>query len=125
MAKYNNVKVLCLDGVPDTEGDVFERAGLSFDKEVYVFSNPGNKLSAALGTASLHLEEDGLYGDIETFDNITFPFDNITFPLYPSVTGTVLERQENLLTKTKITSLGLTILKNSDPRIEPIGKANE
>lgn len=120
-----NVRVLIVDDVPDSQGEIFDPAGLElpttpvrvcidFDVAKYV------------GTATLRRDELGVVADMEVF----LPEYADLLPLIPGIGGSCMSRSEWnppqpdgarwLLTRVIVTDIGLYTMCNSDRRIGPV-----
>jgi hypothetical protein len=117
MRTFPNTLVLHLDAVPDDQGETFDPNGLCFVPECYVSKSPGsNALEDIIGFAKLHIGADkNLYADITILNFVEGPL-----KLFPSVVGSVLERNGTVLSQTVVKGLGLTTSPNTDKRIPAI-----
>src|SRR6266851_6079889 len=116
MRTINEVLVLILDGVPDSQGEVFDKAGLEFRNYVWVTDEFKQGIRNLLGTAFLYLGKDGnLYADItierDSYGPVT---------VFPGVGGVVKERVGNVIKRTEIFETGLHARPNADLRIPQI-----
>jgi hypothetical protein len=114
MAHYK-FKVLNMDGVPDDSGDVFLPGSVTLPVGmVPVCMNYSEEYDGLVGYASLSVEGDALYADLETSHHISC--------LIPGVGGRVTDRTNGIV-KRRITDIGLFMHHNQDKRIAPIGGA--
>lgn len=104
------IKVLNLDNIPDSQGEIFDSNGLEVPKEVPLYLN--FNYDKPIGHAILEKREDGVYAQINTSTFIK--------GLYPAIGGKLSERDGNTLLKVKITMLGVCNSPNSDKRILPL-----
>jgi len=112
MAHYS-FKVLNMDGFPDDSGDIFLPGSVILPVGmVRVCANYTEEFGGLVGYASLSVEGDALYADIDTFRDIT--------GLTPGVGGQVIDRTDGVV-RCRATYIGLFSHHNQDKRIAPIG----
>jgi hypothetical protein len=124
MKKYNDIKVLNLDGVPDSMGETFDCKGVTAHPEVPIYWN--HDTSKQIGVANLYVlptteHFEGMYANLE----ITDPdVEAVIVPIYPSVGGKTYARDsnnKNILTSVQVTYINLDSYPNCDHRIQPLG----
>lgn len=112
------IKILNLDAVPDSSGEVFDPAGVSIgDGIVPVRFEFKDDLESVMGQAQLSREADGIYATLELLPRCL----EASKLLYPAVGGVVQERKDKVLLKTEIRMVGLSTSKNADSRIPSVG----
>jgi hypothetical protein len=110
------VAILVCDGKPDSSGEVFRKDGVQLpDTEVPVVLEFQNDLAAHIGKAKLYWRENVLFADLDLLD--TRMKENASKILYPAVDGVVHERRGDVLYKTEVKRVGLSIGCNADSRI--------
>lgn len=116
------VKVLNLDQVPDSSGEVFDPEGISLaEGHVPVQFEFEDDIGSYLGTAVLSRESDGVYAELEILPHQV----DAVKTLYPAVGGSVFERLGKVLLKTEIRSVGMSTSKNADSRIATVGQQTQ
>jgi hypothetical protein len=112
------IKVLNLDAVPDSSGEVFDPAGISIEAgTVPVRFEFRDDLESVMGQAQLSREADGIYATLDLLPRCL----ETAKLLYPAVGGVVRERMDKVLLKTEIRMVGLSTHKNADSRIPSVG----
>lgn len=111
------VKVLNLDEVPDSTGEVIWADGVTLPEgDVPVQYNFSTDAVDHMGYAKLERREDGVYADITLL-----PRDKDNAPAcYPAVCGVTFDRSGPDIKKCAIRSIGLSLSKNADPRIKTL-----
>ena len=119
MSKNVRILVLIPDGVPDTVGEMFDPTGLELPGDlVPVALKFWREIENHLGWAKLSQEADGrVYADIEFFEE---PGPALKI-LFPAIEGRVLEHEGKVLSRVRITRIGLGG-KNCDSRIKTLGE---
>ena len=112
------IKVLNLDGVPDSVGDIFSAdTVVTFDKDGVpiktAFFDPS--IEATRGRAMLNREGDALYAYVSFYQE----------PLrgYPAVGGVLTEHEGPVMKKVAIKEIVISEKPNADKRIERIPEA--
>lgn len=119
------VKVLNLDGRPDSVGDVIEPDGVELKPEPvpveWGFDDaPRNRM----GAARLERRADGVYAEVELNKDWAQDIAGVRL-MYPAVGGVTLERggRDPLhIKRCLVTRIGLSSSKNADPRIPSVGE---
>jgi hypothetical protein len=115
------LKVLYLDGRKDDQGDIILQNGMILPEgRIPVTFGYSDKLRDHMGSAELTLKEGILYADIDLLLN--WQNNPGLHALTPAVTGIIMERNEEVVTKCQIKTLGLFLTKNVDKRILSIGE---
>jgi hypothetical protein len=116
------IKVLNLDGVPDSVGDVFNKdTVVTFPEKVPVsysfFPEDGTMDEAVrnhIAFATLERAEDGIYASFEPVEG------KFIGGLTPAIGGVANERENAHMKSVRITCIGMMAMRNSDARILPI-----
>lgn len=116
------VKILNLDGVPDSLGEVIEYAGVKvLDCNVSVVLNFSNEIRDNIGVARLVRLKDGVYAEIEIRGAWKLDLESIK-RLTPAAGGVIFERTGNTIKRCEITHVGLCFGPNCDKRIKSIAE---
>lgn len=116
------VKVLNLDDVPDSAGEVIVAAGVEMPAGTvpvqYEFSE---KIRDQLGQATVERRDDGIYANIEIYGHWADDIEKMAKArlLYPAVGGVTFEKSDGTIHRCRITRISLGS-GNADSRIEPI-----
>jgi hypothetical protein len=113
------VKILNLDGVPDSAGDTIVGAGLEIPGPVPIQWKFSDRPQDLMGMAFLERREDGIWARLCLNGEWS---ENSVWPLTPSIGGVCLERLEGTITSARISSVGLDYGPNMDRRIKSIGE---
>ena len=112
------VKVLNLDGVPDSEGETFDPAGVElppFDVPIqFRFWDTPEDL---MGWATLEKRPDGVYAQLKLNPERV----EEAKKLWPSIGGRVTKREGTLIKHCEVRVIGLYDRPNQDRRIEKVG----
>jgi hypothetical protein len=107
--------VMIADGIPDGSGMIHPLGSVGVP-DIRVAVTLGYNPAAQIGTATLWVVEDKIYGVFDLFESFCgFP------PMTPAIKGIVESRDGDIIWKSSILSVGLFHdCANVDPRIEPI-----
>lgn len=115
------VKILNLDGIPDSSGEIIDPAGVEFEPEVAVEYEFSGELRDQMGFAKIEKTEDGLYATIE-LNKHWKQDESVVVLLSPCIGGVVVDRKDNTLLKCKINRIGICRGPNTDHRIKSIAE---
>lgn len=115
-----NVTVLIMDDQPDSQGDVFDPAGVKVPAEVKLTHGFDNHPDAHLGTAKLRVEGNKVVADLDFVSDRIPP--ELRKHLYPAIGGYIEVKEGAVIKKCRIDTLSVSANPNSDPRI---GKLEE
>lgn len=126
MALAKNVLVLHVDNVPDSQGHVFDPAGIELPEvEVPVFYDNLESPQGFRGFAKLKRGDDGnIYADID-FRGPETQVDRLA-NLYPSIIGILFAESKvfdvRVLDYVCITGVGVSPMRNTDHRIKTLSE---
>jgi len=111
-----SVAIIVCDGVPNSSGDIFRKDGVEVpDSEVPVVLEFGWDLDSIVGKAKLHWREDVLFADLELLP--ARMKENGPKVLYPCFDGLLVDKRGNVIYKSLLRKVSLSVDQNSDKRI--------
>jgi len=116
------VKILNLDKMPDSMGEIFDPPGVTVrEGEVPVVYDYSDDITKLMGYATLEVAVDGVYATIRPFKET----EKTIMYLYPGAGGMTTERVGNIIKKCQIRVVGVHMGRNTDYRIKTIGEQLE
>jgi len=111
--------ILNLDGQLDSAGDSFPpNTQIELPETVHCYYEFDKK--KPLGIGKIIKEDNLLKYEIDTPDNLLTR--DLAKLLTPAIGGQIIEREGNIIRRSRITEIGLSISSNADKRIKKLGE---